>query len=191
MLLQEDYTVMETVIRDAYSKSPTVLRKFADKLHVNLQGMHVASADNDKDAASWHVDRDHYKLAYKMCSCVLSRVQDPFHVDLFAITTNAQHTRFLSTTRFPGTAGVDSLLQSLRGMRCCTSPPFGADVILQVMQQLQLQAEVLFVVPDLPEQAWHQELIMLADAMHRLPACNSLFLSGVLSGCVPAASPPK
>jgi DNA N-6-adenine-methyltransferase (Dam)/Reverse transcriptase (RNA-dependent DNA polymerase) len=196
VLLREDNTVTESVIRNACSKSPIMLAEFrllwalADELHISFKVVRVASADNKADAASRHVDRDDYKLAPAVFD-VLSKVYGPFDVDLFASTANAQCPKFFSATRCPGTAGVDALLQSWSGMKCYANPPFCADVMMQVVQKVRLeQAEVLLVVPDWPAQAWHQELLLLADVVDRLPAGVPLFASGVQGGGA-LAPPPK
>ena len=80
-------------------------------------------------------------------------------------------------------------MQSWEGMNCYGNPPFTSQVMMQVVQKVRLEkAEVLLVVPDWPGQAWHQELLLLADRVHRLPAGVPLFASGVQGGC--SLSPP-
>ncbi len=195
VLLREDNTVTESIIRNACSKSPVMLAEFkllwalADELHISFKVVRVASADNLADAASRHLDRDDYKLSPTMFE-VLSDAFGPFDVDLFASTLNAQLPHFYSATRCPGTAGVDALMQCWKGMKCYGNPPFGSDMLLQVVQKVRLeQAEVVLVVPDWPGQAWHQELLLLADRVWRLPTGVPLFASGLRGGEVLAPPP--
>ena len=193
--LREDNTVVEHVIRNASSRSPILMEEFrllwalADDMGVSFKVVRVASAENLADAASRHVDRDDYRLAPAVFG-ILSAAYGPCDVDLFASSANAQCDKFFSAARCPGTAGVDALMQSWRGMKCYANPPFSADVMLQVVQKVRLeQVEVLLVVPDWPGQAWHQELMLLADVVDRLPGGVPLFASGV-GGGLELAPPP-
>jgi hypothetical protein len=186
--LREDNTVTEHIIRNASSRAPVLMEEFrllwalADEMGVSFQVLRVASAENKADAASRHIDRDDYMLDPVVFKA-LNATWGPFDVDLFASTTNAQCPKFFSAARCPGTAGVDALLQTWQGMKCYANPPFSAEVMLQVVQKVRLeQAEVLLVVPDWPGQAWHQELLLLADSVHRLPEGIPLFASGVRGG---------
>lgn len=195
VLLREDNTCTEAVIRNACSKSPVMLAEFrllwelADQMHVTFKVVRVASADNLADAASRFVDRDDYKLAPAMFNQLVQR-WGAFDVDLFASNVNAQLPKFFSAARCPGTAGVDALLQCWNGMKCYGNPPFTAVVMLQVVQKVRLEGvEVVLVVPDWPGQAWHQELLLLADEVWRLPRGVPLFSSGVQGGEILAPPP--
>jgi Reverse transcriptase (RNA-dependent DNA polymerase)/DNA N-6-adenine-methyltransferase (Dam) len=195
VLLREDNTVTESIIRNASSKSPVMMTEFrllwalCDELHISFKVVRVASADNLADAASRHCDRDDYSLCPSAFAAI-SRMYGPFDVDLFASSNNAQLTKFFSATRCPGTAGVDALLQSWRGMRCYANPPYSAEVLLQVVQKVRLEkVDVTLVVPDWPGQAWHQELLMLADSVWALPRGIPLFASGQRGSKVFAPAP--
>ena len=75
-------------------------------------------------------------------------------------------------------------------MKCYGYPPFTSKVMLQVVQNVRMEkAEVLLVVPDWPGQAWHQELLLMADRVHRLPAGVPLFASGALGGVFSVTAP--
>ena len=196
VLLREDNTVTESVIRNACSKSPVMMEEFrllwavADELHISFKVVRVASAENKADApASRHVDRDDYKLCAEQFRAIEARF-GPFDVDLFASTANAQCSKFFSATRCPGTAGVDALLQCWSGMKCYGNPPFSAEVMLQVVQKVRMdRADVVLVVPNWPGQAWFQELMFLPVTVMHLPAGIPLFASGPAGGQV--LSPPS
>jgi hypothetical protein len=194
VLLREDNTVTESVIRNACSKSPVMMAEFrllwavADELHISFKVVRVASADNAADAPSRHIDGDDYKLCAEQFEAVNARF-GPFDVDLFASSTNAQCGKFFSATRCPGTAGVNALLQCWSGMKCYGNPPFGAEMMLQVVQKVRMeQVDVVLVVPDWPGQAWFQELMFLPVEVMHLPAGVPLFASGPAGGRV--LSPP-
>jgi hypothetical protein len=196
VLLREDNTVTESVIRNACSKSPVMMEEYrllwavADELHISFKVVRVASADNIADAPSRHVDRDDYKLCAEQFRAIESRF-GPFDVDLFASTTNAQCSKFFSATRCPGTAGVDALLQCWSGMKCYGNPPFSADVMLQVVQKVRMEkVDVVLVVPNWPGQAWFQELMILPVTVLHLPGDTPLFARGV-SGGRELSPPPK
>ena len=196
VLLREDNSCTEAIIKNACSKSPVLLAEFrllwelADSMHTTFKVVRVASADNLADAASRFVDRDDYKLAPAIFRQLEQR-WGPFDVDLFASTVNAQLPQFFSATRCPGTAGVDALMQCWSGMKCCGNPPFTAEVMLQVVQKVRLEgAEVVLVVPAWLGQAWHQELLLLADEVWQLPAGVPLFAAGV-RGSERLSPPPR
>jgi hypothetical protein len=196
VLLREDNSCTEAVIKNACSKSPILLAEFrllwelADAMHVTFKVVRVASADNVADAASRFVDSEDYKLAPAVFQ-QLGQRWGPFDVDLFASAVNAQVPKFFSATRCPGTAGVDALMQCWSGMKCYGNPPFSAEFMLQVVQKVRLEgAEVVLVVPAWHGQAWHQELLLLADEVVALPSGVPLFASGV-GGSEVLSPPPR
>jgi hypothetical protein len=80
-------------------------------------------------------------------------------------------------------------MQSWEGMSCYGNPPFNSHFMMQVVQKARLEkAEVLLVILDWPGQAWHQELLLLADRVHKLPTGVPLFAQGAEGGCI--LSPP-
>jgi DNA N-6-adenine-methyltransferase (Dam)/Reverse transcriptase (RNA-dependent DNA polymerase) len=196
VLLREDNSCTEAIIKNACSKSPVLLAEFrllwqlADEMNVTFKVVRVASADNLADAASRFVDRDDYKLAPELFQAV-SRRWGPFDVDLFASTANAQLPKFFSATRCPGTAGVDALMQCWSGMKCYGNPPFTAEVMLQVVQKTRLEgAEVVLIVPAWRGQAWYQELMLLADHVAPFTRGVPLFAAGA-AGSEELSPPPR
>jgi hypothetical protein len=178
VLLREDNTVTEAVIRNHTSRSHAVLEEYrqlwaaADRLNVTFKVIRVASADNLADAPSRGSDRSASRLHPRLFA-MLQQKWGPFQVDLFATWITAQPAVpwFFSKHRCPGTHGVDAFLQDWSGLRCFGSPPYSADFMLQVVQKVAEEklAEVVLVVPDWPSQAWYRELMMLADAVLQLP----------------------
>jgi hypothetical protein len=49
---------------------------------------------------------------------------------------------------------------------------------------------VLLLISDWPGQAWHQELLLMADRVHNLPTGVPLFALGAKGGCI-LSPPPK
>jgi len=184
VLLREDNTCTESVIRNACSKSAAMLAEFrqlwhlADELHVTFKVVRVASAQNLADAPSRLVDSADYQLRDVFFQ-QLQRRWGPFDVDLFAAPHNALLSRFYSAAYCPGTSGVDAFMQPWSGQRCYGHPPTAPDVLLQVAQKLQEEAvEAVMVVPFWPGQQWFAELVQLADEAWLLPQHASLFLPG-------------
>ena len=189
VLLREDNSCTEAIIKNACSKSPVLLAEFrllwelADEMNVTFKVVRVASADNLADVASRFVDTDDYRLAPYLFKQVSQRWGPRFDVDLFANSRNAQLPKFFSATRCPGTAGVDALMQCWSGMKCYGNPPFTAEIMLQVVQKTRLEgAEVVLIVPAWRGQAWYQELMLLADQVVDFPVGLPLFMAGAAGG---------
>jgi hypothetical protein len=177
VLLREDNTVTEAVVRNHTSRSPHVMHEYrqlwqlAESLNVSFKVVRVASADNAADAPS-RVLGAGYRLHPSLFR-MLERRWGNFDVDLFASPLDRQNTpMFFSEHRCPGTAGVDAFMQSWSGLRCFGCPPYDSNTLLQVVQKVQEEpfAEVVLIVPDWPAQAWFRELLLLADCL--LPLCQ-------------------
>jgi hypothetical protein len=185
VLLREDNTVTEAVIRRHTSRSASVLHEYrqlwelADALNVTFKVIRVASADNKADAPSRALDRCSYMLHPKRFS-ELQALWGQFDVDLFASNLDRQAVpAFFSAARCPGTSGVDAFLQPWAGMRCYGCPPYDSDTMLQVVQKVLEEplAEVVLVVPDWPSQAWFRQLILASDQILVLSKERPIFCS--------------
>lgn len=183
--LHEDNTVTQSVLGRFSSRSPALMSEYRalwavlDDLHVQLQVVRVASADNLADAPSRLADRFDYRLSPRVFA-TLDALWGPHDMDLFASNSNTLLPSFYSLHRCPGTSGVNALLQPWHGLNGFANPPWETSILLQVVQKLREErASATLLVPCWPSQPWYHELMLLAKDVLPLPQVTfSLGLTG-------------